>query len=41
MSELEHRAQTGEDKLTRIRRLMAVTLDTELRPKIMQILDER
>jgi hypothetical protein len=41
ISELERRTQTGEDKLTRIRRLMAVTPDAELRPKIMQILDER
>jgi hypothetical protein len=41
MSDLEARTQNAEEKLGRIRRLIAVTPDAALRPKIMSILDEQ
>jgi hypothetical protein len=40
MSDLESRAHDAAERLGRIRRLMAVTPDTDLRPKLMGILDE-
>ena len=40
MSDLESRAHDAMEKLGRMRRLMAVTSDTDLRPKLMSILDE-
>jgi hypothetical protein len=40
MSDLESRAHDAAEKLGRIRRLMAVTPDADLRPKLMGILDE-
>ena len=41
MSELETRERDAADKLGRIRRLIAVTPDADLRPKLMSILDEK
>jgi hypothetical protein len=41
MSALAARAQNAEEKLGRIRRLIAVTPDTTLRPEVMGILDEQ
>ncbi|MGA2830064.1 MAG: hypothetical protein ABSF03_28600 [Streptosporangiaceae bacterium] len=41
MSELERRAHNAEEKLGRIRRVIAVTPDADLRPKLMSILDEQ
>jgi hypothetical protein len=41
MTGLETRAGSAESKLTRIRRLLVVTSDADLRPKLMDILDEQ
>jgi hypothetical protein len=41
MTELECRAHDAEEKLARIRRLMAVTSDANLRPELMNILDRQ
>lgn len=41
ISELESRERDAADKLGRIRRLMAITPDADLRPKLMGILDEK
>jgi hypothetical protein len=41
MSELETQAQNARGKLVRIRRVITVTPDAELRPKLMSILDEQ
>jgi hypothetical protein len=41
VSELEGRAQDSSDKLGRIRRILAITSDNDLRPAIMQVLDAR
>jgi hypothetical protein len=41
MSDLEGRAHDAAERLGRIRRLMAVTPDADLRPKLMGILDEK
>jgi hypothetical protein len=41
MTGLETRARSAESKLTRIRRLLVVTSDADLRPKLMDILDEQ
>ena len=39
MAELETRAQAAGEKLARIRRVITVTPDADLRPKLMSILD--
>jgi hypothetical protein len=41
MSELESRVHDTEEKLGQIRRIIAVTPDVDLRPKIMGILDQQ
>ncbi len=41
VSELQGSAHEAIDKLGRIRRILAVTSDNELRPEIMRILDAR
>lgn len=41
VSALENRSQDSTDKLGRIRRILAVTSDNQLRPEIMEILDAR
>lgn len=41
ISELESRERDAADKLGRIRRLMAITPDADLRPKLTGILDEK
>ena len=41
MLKLEKRAGSAEEKLTEIRLLLARTPDTELRPKLIDILDKQ
>jgi hypothetical protein len=41
MSRMETRAHDAEEKLRRIRSLIAVTPDIDLRPMLMSILDEQ
>lgn len=41
VSGLENRAHDAEEKLGRIRRVIAVTPDADLRPKLMGILDKQ
>lgn len=41
MADLETRTQNAEEKIGRIRRLIMITPDTALRPKIVEILDEQ
>ena len=41
MTDLETRAHTAEEKLGRIRRLLAITPDASLRPELMNILDQQ
>jgi hypothetical protein len=41
MTELENRAHNAEEKLGRIRRLIAITPDASLRPELMGILDQQ
>lgn len=41
VSGLESRSRNAEDKLSRIRRVLSVTSDSELRPNLMSILDEQ
>jgi hypothetical protein len=41
MSKLETRAHDAEEKLRRIRSLLTITPDVDLRPKLVSILDEQ
>lgn len=41
VSELERRANNAEEKIGRLRRVIAVTSDSNLRPQLMSILDDQ